>query len=340
MVKHGDLVSIVIPVFNVKPYLAEALESVFHQTYENIEIIIIDDGSTDGSETMCDEFLRKDARVRVVHQANRGLSNARNVGLDLMKGSIVAFLDPDDVYHSDYIASMMEAMVHTQADLVLCQYTVHKTKGRIKTTGHEKPQPIARQGKYDRSDALRALTDGVINVSVWNKLYRRELWEDIRFPDGHVYEDSITTYRVFDICQLIYVLNKPLYLHRIRPGSITGTYSLHNFCDLILASSSVESFIVANTPDIFAADQIIKKRQASLNGLICVYLQHFYKYRGATRDSFKEKIMEEFQKTEIESFSLRTRAAYWMLSISPSLLWIMYSIYHPVRLLVWTIIGK
>ena len=341
--KDDNLVSVIIPVFNVRPYLSEALDSVVHQTYKNIEIIIIDDGSTDGSETMCDDYAQKDSRVCVVHQKNRGLSNARNVGLNITKGNFVAFIDSDDVYHPDFIASMMEKMIQQKTDLVLCQYTVHKTMGRLKSTGREKRQPKAKQGKYDRITALRALADGLINESVWNKLYRRELWNDIRFPDGHVYEDSVTTYRVINNCQMIYVMNQPLYLHRKRPGSITDTWSIKNFHDRNLAYSFVNSFIEANTPDVFSIDQAIKKRQESLNVLLSVYLRYYSKIVSSmdiTKDDLKTTIIEEFHKTGTENFTLRTKVAYWMLKSCPFTLRIIYTIYRPARLLIWLIIRK
>ena len=117
--RGSGLISIIIPVFNVRPYLETALESVIRQTYSHLEIIVIDDGSADGSGVICDEFAKRDERIKVIHQENRGLSSARNTGIDMMSGDAVAFLDPDDSYHPDYIKAMAEAMERENADIVV-----------------------------------------------------------------------------------------------------------------------------------------------------------------------------------------------------------------------------
>ena len=173
------LISVIIPVFNVEPYLVKALESVTCQTYRDLEIIIIDDGSTDGSGLICDDFANRDERIKVIHQENRGLSNARNAGLEIMKGEAVAFLDPDDSYHPDYIKAMAEAMDRTGAGIIVCRYKVHHEDGPKLHINKDTVWPSAESGLYGRIEALRALADGAINVSVWNKLYGSDLWKEI-----------------------------------------------------------------------------------------------------------------------------------------------------------------
>lgn len=128
------LVSVIIPVYNVRPYLREALDSVINQTYQNLEIIIVDDGSRDGSETICDEY-KADSRVKVIHQRNRGLSSARNTGMDNVTGEIIAFLDPDDVIHPDMINTLVTIMQEQEADIVCCQHKIVRTNSGIDLTG-------------------------------------------------------------------------------------------------------------------------------------------------------------------------------------------------------------
>ena len=240
------LVSIIIPVFNVAPYLVEALNSVISQTYENLEIVIIDDGSTDESGHICDEYKEKDNRIIVVHQENKGLSTARNIGLGLISGDAIAFLDSDDAYHPDFVRKMVDAMIREKADLVICKSTVHNTSGNMSQNGQDQMFPSLGKGKYDRVTALQALVDRSIDHTVWNKLYSRRLWGNIRFPDGCVFEDVDTTYRIIDNCRSIYVLNEPLYLHRKRPESITETRSRKNINDWRLAFSHLELFSVCS----------------------------------------------------------------------------------------------
>lgn len=197
--KSSALVSVIIPVFNVRPYIAEAIESVLHQTYNNLEIIIIDDGSTDGSEEVCDDYAQRDKRIIVVHKQNEGVSAARNTGLDLLNGDMVAFLDSDDAFHPDFVSVLLEALIRERADIAMCKYTDHCTVEKMKKIGEEKEEPGMEEGVYDRFDALRALNDRKINHAVWNKLYRQELWKKIRFPSGHMYEDVDTTFRIINL---------------------------------------------------------------------------------------------------------------------------------------------
>ena len=121
------LVSVIIPVYNVESYLEEALDSVLNQSYDNLEIIIIDDGSTDSSGQICDNYEKKDERVYVIHQEHRGLSAARNTGLDIMTGEAVAFLDSDDAFNQDFIKVLADIMEKENVDVVVCNHTVHNT---------------------------------------------------------------------------------------------------------------------------------------------------------------------------------------------------------------------
>ncbi len=152
--ENVKLVSIIIPVYNVAPYLVEALESAIHQTYKNLEIIIIDDGSTDGSETICDEYARKDHRVRVIHQDNKGLSAARNIGLGIMTGDAVAFLDSDDALEFDYVEKLVEAMNREDADIVICRFTIHNTVEKMVMDDRCPMYPPILNECLDRNSAL------------------------------------------------------------------------------------------------------------------------------------------------------------------------------------------
>lgn len=138
---NDSLVSVIMPVFNVRPYINEALDSLINQTYKNLEIIIVDDGSTDGSGEICDKYAAKDKRIRLIHQENRGVSTARNVALDLMTGEFVAFIDADDAYEPEFISTMLGAIIRENSDIIQCRYTAHPTTERMKLLGHEKLYP-------------------------------------------------------------------------------------------------------------------------------------------------------------------------------------------------------
>lgn len=192
----NPLVSVIIPVYNVKPYLREALNSVIEQNYKRMEIIIVDDGSTDGSENICDEYI-SDPRVLVIHQENQGLSGARNTGLSLFKGDYLCFLDPDDAYHPAFIERLLENALSTNSEMVACKYIVQRTTGEISTDNRKITQSFPRlaSGTYSREEALRNLVEGDLNVFVWNKLYKGNLWNDKYLEDeivGEMLEVDVT----------------------------------------------------------------------------------------------------------------------------------------------------
>ena len=250
-----SLISIIIPVYNVEPFLVEALESAVCQTYNNLEIIIIDDDSDDGSGEICDEYASRDHRIFVIHQRNRGLSGARNSGLDFANGDAIAFLDSDDALHQDYIKHMFSAMVREKADIVVCKYSVHRTEGLISQDAPQDVRPKEDMGTYDRAEALRAFVDRSIHTTVWNKLYRRRLWNKIRFPVGHNYEDVDTLFRVLNKCGKCYGIQEPLYRYRIRGGSITNTPSWENQLDRMRAFVHLDLFIERHTPELYSTEQ-------------------------------------------------------------------------------------
>lgn len=325
-------VSVIIPVYNVAPYLREALDSVIKQTYSNLEILIIDDGSTDGAGQICDEYKEKDNRIRVIHQDNKGLSNARNTGLDLMAGEIIAFLDSDDAYHPNYITEMVSAMIREKTDIVMCKYSLHKTVNKMIQTGKEKIGPQAREGFFGKNEALCAMADGSIDPAVWNKIYKKKLWQNIRFPEGSVCEDVYTTYKILSLCNSVYVLDLPLYLYRIRPGSITNTNSLKNAYDKLAALSNFYSFVEENTPTVFTHEHIArakKKQQDCIRDLIIVYLNHpkMTREEDISSEELRLIITNIGKEVGIESCTLLTKIVYWMLRVTPSALKTIYDIY-------------
>ena len=184
-VRCKPLVSVIIPIYMIDRYVGICVESVINQTYTNLEIVIVDDGSTDGSGGICDEYAQRDRRIRVIHQENRGLSAARNTGLDKVSGEYIAFLDSDDAYRPDYVETMMRFMISDEPDLVLSRYEDCRTTGKLEGNGGKdggkEVHPSILPGVYDRAGALRGLAEGTISPNIWNRIYRRKLWNSIRF---------------------------------------------------------------------------------------------------------------------------------------------------------------
>lgn len=322
-----DHVSIIIPVFNVSSYLVEALDSAIHQTYKNLEIIIVDDGSSDGSEKICNEYAKSDTRVKVIHQENRGLSAARNTGLCMMTGEAVAFLDSDDALAPDYIEAMVNAMNREAANIVVCRFTIHHTMNQMIVDEQNKVYPAVKNGMLDKNSALRALVDGTINPGVWNKLYRKELWEKVRFPVDHVYENVDTTFRVFDRCDKTVVLDRPLYMYRKRLGAITENPSKRNIEDWLLARSHFETYICDNIPKIFIEEDLKRFYRSRINQMISFYCElSCNKEAGETEwvNNFRKQIIKTASMADIEKCGIYTRVGLQMMRFCPSLLTIVY----------------
>ena len=321
------LVSVIVPVYNVLPYLREALDSVINQTYRKLEILIIDDGSTDGSDKICDEYAEKDQRICVIHQENKGLSSARNAGLN-----------------RSFIEKLKSALDREQADLALCKYTDHYTTKKMNRGRYNVLKPRIQAGIYNRIDMFLALSDGMVNVSVWNKLYRRELWKEVRFQDGHVYEDREATFRIINECEKTAVIDAPLYYHRIRPESITATPSWDFLSDRVLAAFRVDNFVSENLAEELPEKNIRRIRQTSLNSAITAYARA-YKVkeefdRHTEREKLRQQIIRNGKKIGIENCIIKTRAAYHMIHFCPWLFGISYPIYRPIRMLVYKLTGR
>ncbi len=341
------LVSIIIPVYNVEPYLVEALDSVIHQTYTNLEIIIIDDGSTDGSGKICDDYAKKDNRIRIIHQENKGLSTARNIGLNIMTGEFVAFLDPDDAFHLDYVKKLISRIIQHQADLVMCKFTIHNTEKTMEHGVTDFLKPAIQSGIYNRIQMINALFDGYANYAVWNKLFRRELWTYIRFPDGHVHEDREPLFKIINQCIKIIIIDEPLYLHRKRPGSITTTFSYKNVYDLLFSASQVEAYFNEKTHNLFPKDIQKKAKLYQLKILIQVYAiidevkKEIDKINKKTeKKKLRQQIIKSVKQNGMDGCSIRFKIAYAIIRFCPWLFRFIYLIQRPFRLLFFKLTGK
>lgn len=221
-----ELVSVIIPVYNVYDYLNECVQALINQSYKNLDIILVDDGSTDDSGLLCDEIKRQDERIQVVHKKNGGLSSARNVGIELAKGNIISFIDSDDYPRSTMIQKLIECMDKYDADIVCCDYSSDNVK--------QKNQETVDQ--YTSTEAITLLLDnGGFRCFAWNKLYKKELFFGVEYPEGELFEDIKTTYTLFKKAKKICYLRDDLYYYRLRESSITSAKFTHRNRDLVKA---------------------------------------------------------------------------------------------------------
>ncbi len=212
-----DLISIIIPVYKVEKYLEKCIESVLKQTYTNLQVILVDDGSPDNCGKICDEYAKKDSRIEVIHKVNGGLSDARNVGIAKAKGKYIGFVDSDDYIKEDMYEILINLIKEYDADVSICNlYEVIEGKEYIRN----KENGIK---EYNRIDILKeVLLDKNIQSYACNKLYKKELFNEIKYPIGKKYEDIGTTFYIFEKCNKVVVTSEPEYYYLKRADSLVN----------------------------------------------------------------------------------------------------------------------
>lgn len=217
--KHDYLISIIVPIYNVEQYLRDCLESIIHQTYHNLEILLVDDGSPDQCGEICDEYANKDKRIVVIHQHNQGISGARNAALDIAKGDYFLFVDGDDSIELNACEIVLTTAIEQDADLICFGYN------KVTKNGVMEPFAIGTAGKRAKQYVMKQLVwhRWIVSDAIWNKFYSRKLFEGVRFPVGRSFEDLATLYKLIHNADTIYMLSNVLYNYSIREGSITNS---------------------------------------------------------------------------------------------------------------------
>lgn len=213
------LISVIVPVYKVEEYLNKCIDSIINQTYYNLEIILVDDGSPDRCGEICDTYANKDNRVVVIHKKNGGLSGARNAGLDAANGNYIGFVDSDDWIELDMYEKMLEAIQRKDADIAVCKFNVVRTSSGDSGVNDENNSKI--ELLIGSSEALKIMySQEPFDAAAWDKLYKRDLFDKIRYPLGIVGEDLATTYKLFDKADKIVYINEFLYNYNVMNQSI------------------------------------------------------------------------------------------------------------------------
>lgn len=211
------LVSVIIPVYKTGKYLKACMNCVLNQTYKNLEVILVDDGSPDNSGALCDEFAEKDKRIKVIHQENKGLSCARNTGIDNATGDIISFIDSDDCIDLKMYEIMVKYMEQNKLDVVCCDTNIIK--------GYRKKfKPRYAENKiFNGNEGLNEILNGALDNSACNKIYKKECIGDIRFPVGRIFEDVATVYLFLSKAKRVGYLAMGLYDYYKRAEGIIGS---------------------------------------------------------------------------------------------------------------------
>ena len=217
-----ELISVIVPIYKVEAYLERCIRSIVNQTYKNLEIILVDDGSPDSCPDICDVWKEKDDRIKVIHKKNGGLSDARNAGMQIMTGTYISYIDSDDWVANDMYEKMMYAIKKNDADICECQF--EKTAGIVKSNKEQKTDKVTILKK---EEALKAVVEEKINPVVWNKIYKREIVDQLYFEKGKYNEDEFWTYQVVEKAEKIVQIEDVGYYYFFREDSIINeTYSI------------------------------------------------------------------------------------------------------------------
>ena len=243
----NPLVSVIVPIYNVERYLNVCVDSIVNQTYSNLEIILVDDGSPDKCPKICDEYARNDNRVKVIHQKNGGLSAARNAGIDIACGEFLTFIDSDDLVVNNYVELLYKGIADFDADISIASFRTFTKEDNLKISYAEFPfVEMTRDECFRRYGSLNAGLSMPF-ISACNKLYRKNLFASVRFPIGKLYEDAFTSYKLVDKVKKIVFTPAQLYLYRLNPQSILGQSFREKHLEMVEAfHSGMDYFLKKN----------------------------------------------------------------------------------------------
>lgn len=294
-------IGVIVPIYNAEDTLERCVGSILAQTHAELNVVLIDDGSTDISGAICDAYAEFESRVQALHTPNRGLSAARNLGVDhaLAAGvELVAFVDADDWLEPHMLEKLLAALDASEADIAQCGW---RTEGFRTTNDSVLPEAV-----YSRNEALYSLICGGISTVVWNKLYCSRVLAGTRFPDGRVYEDCATTYRIIASCDKVVSIPYIGYHHVMRKGSICHTPSMKNLSDSWSACKERYDYYHAEESDLIDADMADALARSASGCISAMWRWAFCNSRSErAKYSYVLQDMQHFERQELRFFDKR-----------------------------------
>lgn len=237
------LISVIVPVYKAEPYFDKCISSIANQTYTNMEIILVDDGSPDNCPAMCDAWAEKDNRIRVIHQKNQGGGAARNAGLDFASGGLIAFVDSDDYIAPDMYAHLYE-LLKAGADIAECSYVEVAGDDAVFACGYETRSYTAQEAMAEN------IRDRVFRQLIWNKLYRRQMVDGVRFPTSKKIDDEFFTYRVLGNANTLIHSTKVCYAYRQQSESVMHSMPIIKRIQAVEAKTQRHTYIKNHFPEL------------------------------------------------------------------------------------------
>lgn len=234
------MISVIVPVYNVEKYLDNCVESIVNQTYKDLEIILVDDGSPDNCPVMCDEWAKKDDRIKVIHKENGGVSSARNIGLDNVTGEYIGFVDSDDYLKSNMYELLIENLTATNSDISVCSTFLVDENNNIKADNIFESQVL------NQEEAVKFLSYKM-NNSLWNKLFKKDMFKGCRFDEGHTFgEDHLILLQVLKNVNRVSFISDSLYYYVQRSNSTTGSKFSKRSFDQVYMKDALYNYVKEN----------------------------------------------------------------------------------------------
>lgn len=302
-------ISVIVPVYNVEKYLRRCIDSIIGQNYDNMEIILVDDGSTDSSGKICDDYGRSDTRIIVIHKDNGGLSSARNAGIKIATGEYLCFVDSDDYVDKNILQKLISTALKNDADMCLCDFEyVYENADICKLIKQSlgERQAISEKEYWHEF----AVSGNPVYIVAWNKLYKRYIFEDVRYPEGLLHEDEAVIHKIVEKCKKISIISDRLYYYVQRENSITNkNIAIENLCyinfvyDRIMYFKEKEMYVVMGYVCSTGIDQLYKfysqKNELNKKEKIII-MEYCKKLKTVSKLVFKNK--ETLMRDKMKAF--------------------------------------
>jgi len=304
-----DLISVIVPIYNVEKYLKKSIESIINQTYKNIDILLVDDGSKDKYGEICDTYMEKDSRIKVIHQENMGQSIARNKGIEKSTGEYIIFVDSDDYIYEEYIDILYNLLKENNADISACGYEYFyedKVSEKFVNTDKKKLQ--------NREELLISMNTvlGEMYVVVWGKLYKKELFNGIEFPNMKISEDYVVLYKLYSKIKKAVITENKMYYY-FRNNSESLTYKLKE-------DFYVNNFKVLDREKEFLLEKELPKAIPYVMKTKLYWIIEYYtNYKSKLSNAEKKDIIREYRKTYKDIKGIKLSKMYKIFNIFPNI---------------------
>ena len=303
-----SLISVIVPVYNVESYLDKCIESIVNQTYKNLEIILVEDGSPDNCSIICDLWKKKDSRIKVIHQKNLGGGAARNEGLKIAKGDFISFIDSDDLIFNTMYEDLIKCF-DEDTDIVECDFIEFKSN----TNSKKEYSGNIEIKKFSVLDAMKLhLEDKMFRQLIWNKLYRKSVVEGIYFPIDKKIDDEFWTYQAIGKCQNLKKISKILYAYRQQENSVMHTIDLNRKIQGIEAKKRRHDYIIEKFPSLENVSYVSVYELSLYYGQKALEIKN-REERNRVYFEIKKGLSKKYLLNILKSYPMENKQKFWIL---------------------------